>query len=164
MMLEARVRTDEAMEATVCVDARALRRDWKSLSFSCSAMSTSFHSGCCEMGLRFPFRQYFHTTNVRMATKAMPPMTPPAMAPALGLLAGGVAAVGSTWQLTEAHSSHVREFWTQTWLEGHLMPSHESGACSHSLQRFSTRKTFSASSDKLAWCHVLLLRQAQAVP
>jgi hypothetical protein len=27
MILEARVRTEEAMEATVCVDARALRRD-----------------------------------------------------------------------------------------------------------------------------------------
>lgn len=159
IMLEARVRTDEAMEATVCVDARALRRDWKSLSFSCSAMSTSFQSGCCEIGRLFPLRQYFHTTNVTMATKAIPPMTPPAMAPTLVLLAGGGLMVGSTWQLTEAHVSHVREFWTQTWLAGHLMPSQDSGACSHSLQRFSMRKTFSASGNRLAWGHALLVRQ-----
>lgn len=142
------------MEATVCVDVRALRRDSKSLSFSCSTTSTSFHSGCWEMGLLLPLRQYFQTTNVRMATTRIPPITPPAMAPTFGLLGSAGAMVGSTWQLTEAHSSHVREFWTQTWLAGHLMPSQDSGACSHSLHRFSIRKTFSASGSRLACGHV----------
>jgi len=146
MMLEARVRTDEAIEATVCVDARALRRDWKSFSaFSCAVMSTSCHSLRWDMGRLFPFRQYFHTMNVAMAMKAIPPMTPPAMAPTFGLLAGASPAVGSGWQPTEAHWSHVREFWTQTSLALHLIPSQDSAAVSHATHRFSIRKTFSAS-------------------
>jgi len=45
MMFEARVRTDDAMEATVCVDARADRREAKSFWSFCSAgTSTSCHS------------------------------------------------------------------------------------------------------------------------
>lgn len=95
MMLEARVRTEEAIEATVCVEARALRRDWKSFSlFSCCAISASCHCAS-DIGRLFPFKQYFHTTNVRMAMKATPPMTPPAMAPTLGLAGAGSPAVGS---------------------------------------------------------------------
>lgn len=156
MMFEARVRTDEAIEATVCVDARALRRDWKSFSaFSCCTISTSCHSLCCDMGLRFPFRQYFHTTNVRMAMKATPPITPPAMAPTFGLLGAASPAVGSNSQPTEAHWSHVRELCMQTWLAGHLMPSQDSGACSHATHRFSIRKTFSASGIMLVFCQML---------
>jgi hypothetical protein len=149
MMLEARVRTDEAIEATVCVDARALRRDWKSFStFSCCATSTSCQSAS-EIGLLFPFKQYFHTTNVRIAMTATPPMTPPAMAPTFGLFGAESPAVGSNWQLTEAQVSHVLAFCAQTWFDAHLMPSQESGVCSQTLQRLSNRKTRSASEVEL---------------
>jgi hypothetical protein len=101
------------------------------------------------MGRLFPFRQYFHTMNVRMATKATPPMTPPAMAPTFGLLGAATPAVGSNSQPTEAHWSHVREACTQTWLAGQLMPSQDSAPCSQATHRFSTRKTFSASGIML---------------
>jgi hypothetical protein len=149
MMLDARVRTDEAIEATVCVDARALRRDWKSDSgFSCCVMSTSCHSPSV-IGRLFPFKKYFHTTNVRMATTATPPTTPPAMAPTLGLLGADAPAVGSIWQPTEGQVSQVRDVCTQTLLDGHWMPSQDRAACLHSMQRLSNRKTFSASATML---------------
>jgi len=84
--------------------------------------------------------------------KATPPMTPPAMAPTFVLLAGaGLEAMGSIWQATEAHVSHVRELCTQTWLAGHVMPSQDRGACSHNLQRLSRRKTLSASGMVLVY-------------
>jgi hypothetical protein len=117
------------------------------------------------MGLRFPFRQYFHTTNVRMAMKATPPITPPAMAPTFGLLGAASPAVGSNSQPTEAHWSHVRELCMQTWLVGHLMPSQDSGACSHATHRFSTRKTFSASlSARIDMATVVVVVRGSAAP
>jgi hypothetical protein len=93
MILEARVRTDEAIEATVCVDARALRRDAKSFStFSCSCMSISWKSAS-EYGRLLPFKQNFQTTKVMIAMAATPPMTPPAMAPTLGFFGASTGAI-----------------------------------------------------------------------
>jgi hypothetical protein len=146
MMLEARVRTDEAIEATVCVDARALRRDAKSFStFSCSCMSISWKSAS-EYGRLFPFRQYFHTTNVRMAMKATPPITPPAIAPTFGLEGASSTASGLAPQMTWAHASQVWVVCMQTWFEAHTLPSQVSSCLSHWTQRFSRWKTFSMSA------------------
>jgi hypothetical protein len=61
-----------------------------------------------EMGLRLPFKQYFQTINVRMATTAIPPMTPPAIAPTLVVLLVSGRAMGFTWQPTEGQSLQVR--------------------------------------------------------
>jgi hypothetical protein len=147
------VRTEEAIEATVCVEARALRRDWKSFStFSCCAISTSCQSAS-DIGLLFPFKQYFHTTNVRMAMNATPPMTPPAIAPTFGLLGAESPAVGSNWHCTEAHWLHVLAICTQIWFVGHVMPSQDRGACSQTPQRLSSRKTRSASEAILAFSY-----------
>lgn len=83
MMFEARVRTDEAIEATVWVDARVLRLETKSFSGFSSRYSGSCHS-VGSIFLRRPLKQNFHTMKVRIATKATPPITPPAMAPTFG--------------------------------------------------------------------------------
>lgn len=147
MMLEARVRTEEAIEATVCVEARALRRDWKSVSaFSCCvAMSTSCQS-LSVIGLLLPLRQNFQMMNVMMAMAAIPPMTPPAMAPTLVESVFLAPAMGSTAQPTDAQASQVSEVWTHTWPDGQTRPSQESASLDgHTTHRLSRWKMFSMS-------------------
>lgn len=149
MMFEARVRTDEAIDATVCVDARALRRDAKSFStFSCCSISSCSHS-ISDIGRLFPFKQYFQMTKTRMATTAIPPMTPPAMAPTFGLLGVLLGAVGSIWQLTSAQYSQLAGVKTQIVPAEHGMPSQDRFLPSgHSTQRLN--RTCSSSVGMLA--------------
>jgi hypothetical protein len=83
MMLDARVKTVEAIEPTVCVDALASLLVAKSFSAGrvSSASSAQFScSYCCLLGLI----QNRQTQYVITAITATPPMTPPAMAPTLG--------------------------------------------------------------------------------
>lgn len=83
MMLDARVSTVEAIEATVCVEARASRRIVKSFSatVASSESSTQFSSWYCCL---FVLIQFLHTRYVITAITTTPPMTPPAIAPTLG--------------------------------------------------------------------------------
>lgn len=84
MMLEARVRTVDASEATVWVDARASRLMVNSAAaVSFSTDSSSSHSSSSNF-CRRPFKQNFQMRKVAMRMNATPPTTPPAMAPTLG--------------------------------------------------------------------------------
>ena len=144
------MRTDEAMEATVCVDARALRRDAKSFSaFSCCSISSCCHY-IFDIGRLFPFRQYFQMTKTRMATTAIPPMTPPAMAPTFGLLGALCGAVGSIAQATLAQKSQLCGVKIQTFPAEQFMPSQDRFWLveSHSTQRL--KRTCSSSAVMLA--------------
>ena len=149
MMFEARVRTDEAIEATVCVDARALRRDAKSFSaFSCCSISSCCHS-ISDMGRLFPFKQNFQMAKTMMAMTTIPPMTPPAMAPTFGLLGGLLGAVGSIWQSTLAQKLQLCGVKTQTDPPEQFMPSQDRFLPeSHSTQRL--KRTCSSSAVTLA--------------
>ena len=82
MMLEARVKTVDAIEATVCVEARASLRKVKSFSAGSDSSGSSAQfscSYCCLLVLM----QNLHTRYVTAAMAKIPPMTPPAIAPAL---------------------------------------------------------------------------------
>lgn len=84
MMFEARVRTVDAMEATVCVDALDLASLVKMLPpwlFSIPSSSSSSHSSTSCLR---PFNQNFHMQNTTIEMKATPPITPPTIAPMFG--------------------------------------------------------------------------------
>ncbi len=118
MMLDARVRTVEAIEWTVCVDARLSRRwakVWSGLSLD---SSSSTHFSCTVGSLRVLI-QYLHTRYVMTEMRKTPPTTPPAIAPTLGLdfgdstglisvtsLRGTQTAFGHAWQLFGYMNSH----------------------------------------------------------
>ena len=80
---EARVKTVEAMEPTVCVEARP-SRFMVTLSRDFSAAS-SYSDHACSSYCRLRFRmQNLQTMKVTSRIKATPPITPPAMAPTGG--------------------------------------------------------------------------------
>lgn len=86
MMFEARVRTVDAIEATVCVEARdrASRVKTEAFDFSIPSSSSSSHSSSISTSCRLPLSQNFQMQNTTIAMKATPPMTPPTIAPILG--------------------------------------------------------------------------------
>jgi len=81
--LEARVKTVDAIDATVCVEARASRRMVKSFSASDGSSWPSIQSSCSYCCL-FDLIQILHTRYVAAAIVNTPPMTPPAIAPTFG--------------------------------------------------------------------------------
>lgn len=84
MILEARVSTVEAIEATVCVEALASRRIVKSsFSTTVSASWSSIQSSCSYCCLRVLI-QNLQTRYVAIAIATSPPITPPAIAPTFG--------------------------------------------------------------------------------
>ena len=83
MILEARVRTVEAMEPTVCVDALASLLIVKSFSFSAVSCGSSAQFSCSYCCL-FVLIQNLQTQYVIAAITNTPPMTPPATAPTFG--------------------------------------------------------------------------------
>ena len=112
MIFEARVRTVEAIEPTVCVDALASLLKAKSFSVD-EVSSTSSPQFSCSYCCLFVLIQNLQTRYVTIATTTTPPMTPPAIAPAFGpdFDEEGVE-VGVDWgseatQETFAHSSQV---------------------------------------------------------
>ena len=82
MTLEARVRTVEAIERTECIEARASRCVVGSSPLF-SIVASSGHSSSSYACLLF-LMQNRYTRYVIKQTTAMPPMTPPAIAPAFG--------------------------------------------------------------------------------
>src|SRR3569833_1282824 len=84
MMLEARVRPVDAIEWTVWVDDRWSRRAANDFSASMAAGSCSSSHGSIASGCRIVLMQHLQTRYVTRPMTAMPPMTPPAMAPTLG--------------------------------------------------------------------------------
>lgn len=83
-MSEALERTVEAVERTVCVDARASRRLAKS-SFSFSTLPAGSCQYCLCHSSRLFLMQNLQTKHVIRMIKAIPPMTPPAIGPAADL-------------------------------------------------------------------------------
>lgn len=83
MMLDARVKTVEAIEPTVCVEALASRLMVKSFSAG-SVSSASSAQFSCSYCCLFVLIQNRQTQYVIAAITATPPMTPPAIAPTLG--------------------------------------------------------------------------------
>jgi len=82
MTFEARVRTVEAIERTECIETRASRCVAKSSPlFSMVALSRQTPSSYAFLLFLMQNR---YTRYVIKQTTAMPPMTPPAIAPALG--------------------------------------------------------------------------------
>lgn len=86
MMFEARVRTVDAIDATVCVEARDLasRVKTEAFDFSIPSSSSSSHSSSISTSCRLPLSQNFQMQNTTMAINATPPITPPTIAPMLG--------------------------------------------------------------------------------
>lgn len=88
-MFEALVRTVDAIDPTVCVEARASRFIANS-SFSLSTLSLgSCQYFWCHSSRRF-FIQNLHTKYVMSKTTAIPPTTPPAIGPADDLRGEGL--------------------------------------------------------------------------
>ena len=83
MMLEARVKTVEAIEATVCVDALASRRSVNSFSVGNDSSRSCVQSSCSYCCL-FVLMQNLQTRYVTAAIANTPPITPPAIAPTSG--------------------------------------------------------------------------------
>jgi hypothetical protein len=77
------VRTVEAMDPTVCVDALASRRIVKSFSAGNDSLGSSVQSSCSYCW-RLVLIQNLHTRYVTTAITATPPTTPPAIAPTFG--------------------------------------------------------------------------------
>ncbi len=126
MMLEARVKTVEAMDPTVWVEARASRLMVKSFSAAADSLVSSVQSSssyCCLLFLI----QNLHTQYVIAAMMTSPPTTPPAIAPTLGpeledfeedeLIDVGVA--GLSTHTVFWHESQVGGTREQTWPSGH---------------------------------------------
>ena len=84
MMLEARVRTVEAMEASVCVEALASRHIVNSFSAAVGSSSWSSIQSSCSYCCLFVLMQNLQTRYVTAAMAKIPPMTPPAIAPTFG--------------------------------------------------------------------------------
>ena len=80
MILEALVKTVEAIDPTVCVDALASPRIVNRSRFSASISSADKSSPASCSRLR-PLTQNVHTRNVIIPMATTPPITPPAIAP-----------------------------------------------------------------------------------
>jgi hypothetical protein len=108
MMLEARVRTVEARECTECMDCRSDRLDAKSAAEPSFERSiSSCHCSCSNSFLLF-FMQNLQTRYVTIPIAARPPMTPPAMAPVLGLLLVALVELADdvTWSAAQYALGH----------------------------------------------------------
>jgi len=112
-MLEARVRTVDAIDPTVCVEALASLRIAKSFSVGSDSTGSSIQSSCSYCCLLF-FIQNLHTRYVNTAISTTPAMTPPAIAGTLGfeldLVVG--SGVGEEGTLCATHSVlwHLSQF------------------------------------------------------
>lgn len=139
MMFEARVKTVEAIEATVCVEARASLRIVKSFSAaaaSCGSSTQFSASYCCLRVLM----QNLQTRYVATAMIRTPPITPPATAPTFGpelvdfdVVLTVEGAADEDTQTVFWHSLQVGGTSEQISLEGHVG---QAGVASlHSTQR-----------------------------
>lgn len=143
-MFEALVRTVDAIEPTVCVEALASLCMAKSSScFSVSAL-VSIHSFWSNSSRLF-LMQNLQTKNVTIMTTTTPPMTPPAMGPAADGDFGFVGAGALDWaELAAAPPMHcVLAHWSQFLpIKEHISPAaqsghdgEESGQVTHRLNR-----------------------------
>jgi hypothetical protein len=82
MMFDARVSTVDAMECTVCIDERFLRRSSK--SFSDAVGSPSIPSHCSWYWPLRLLKRNLHIRYVSIKIPAIAPITPPAIAPVFG--------------------------------------------------------------------------------
>jgi hypothetical protein len=128
MTLEARVRTVEAMEATVCVDALALLSIPKSFSFSAAVAAIDIRRFVCIC--RFARVQM---KNAKIPTAIKPPITAPAIAPGETPDPPDVAIV---LQITAAHETQLCAVSSHRWLEEQLQTGVSVGQpCTHEESR-----------------------------
>ena len=115
MMLEARVRAEEAIEPTVWVEARASLRI-VNVSFSAASSSTSSAQSSCSYCCLLFLIQNLQTKYVAKAIAITPPRVPPTIAPTLGpecppdfdeLAATDVVEAASATQDVDAQLSQV---------------------------------------------------------
>ena len=150
-MLDARVKTVDAMEATVCVEALASLRKVKSFSAGSDSSGSSAQfscSYCCRLVLI----QNLHTKYVTTAMAKTPPMTPPAIAPTLGpelddlkvLIVDGAAEAAT--QIVFWHDSHVGGTSEQISPLGHV--GHEGVSLGHPVTHRRKRESNDAKDGQ----------------
>jgi len=121
IILEARVRTVDAMDPTVCVEALASLLIAKSFSVGSDSTGSSIQSSCSYCCLLF-FIQNLHTRYVTTAIKKTPAITPPAIAGTFGFefdleVGAGVGedCVACAIHSVFWHSSQFRGIRAHTW-------------------------------------------------